>query len=116
MKAFGSFSAALVAAAGLLAAADAGAVTIAGPGAAVNTPGAKVAVVNSVVTSIDAKRGILVAAGRTYRFDPTNVAYSDDRREPQSGGLASLKAGSKVTLRTTEQDGTARLLQIIARD
>jgi hypothetical protein len=33
-----------------------------------------------------------------------------------SGGLASLKPGSKVSLRTILQDGTERLLQITARD
>lgn len=116
MKTFGRFGAGLIAAAGLLVAVQAGAVTIAGPGAAVTAPESRVTVINSVVTSIDAKQGILVASGRTFRFDPANVSFSDDRREPPAGGLASLKAGSKVTLRTTVQDGTSRLLQIIARD
>jgi hypothetical protein len=116
MRSFGSCVAGLLAAAGLLGAAQAGAVTTAGPGAVVNTPAARVTEINSVIARIDAKQGILVAAGRTYRFDPATVSFADERREPPSGGLASLKAGSKVTLRATVQDGTERLLQIIARD
>lgn len=116
MRPFGRCVAGLVAAAGLLVAAQAGAMTIASRGAAVNTPDARVTVTNSVITSIDAKQGILVAAGRTYRFDPANVSFLDERREPPSGGLRSLKTGSKVTLHTAVQDGTERLLQIVARD
>ena len=116
MKAFGICVKGLVVATGLLVAAQAGAMTTAGPGAVVNTPEARETVVEGVVTSIDVKQGILVAGGRTYRFDPAVVSFSDERREPPSGGLASLKAGSKVTLRTLVQDGTERLLQIIARD
>ena len=116
MKSVGNCVAGFVVAAGLLGAAQAGAMTTAGPGAVVNTPDARETVVNVVVTSIDAKQGILVAAGRTYRFDPATVSFADERREPSSGGLASLKSGSKVTLRVTVQDGTERLLQITARD
>ena len=92
------------------------AVTIAGPGTAVNTPEQAASVVNAVVTSIDVQRGVLVASGRTYRFDPGAVSFSDDRREPSAAGLASLRAGSKVTLRTVPANGQNRLLQIIARD
>jgi hypothetical protein len=116
MKSFGRCVAGLVAAAGLLVAAQAGAVTVAGPGTAVNTPDSRVTVVNSVITSIDVKQGTLVAAGHTYHFDPRAVAFSDERQERPSGGIASLHAGSKVTLRTTVQNGTERLLQIVARD
>ncbi len=116
MKSIGGCVAALVVAAGLLAAAPAGAMTTAGPGAVVNTPGARETVVNGVIARIDVKQGVLVAGGRTYRFDPAGVAFSDERREPVSGGLASLKPGSKVSLRTILQDGTERLLQITARD
>ncbi len=116
MKSFGRCVTGLVVAAGLLTAAQTGAMTIAGSGAAVNTPDASVTSVDSVITSIDLKQGRLVAGGRTYRFDSTNVAFSDGRREPASGGLASLKAGSKVTLLTTVQDGTEQLVQIIALD
>jgi hypothetical protein len=73
------------------------------------------AVVDAVVASIDAKRGVLVAAGRTYRFDPAGVGFSDDRRPPLAGGVASLQNGSRVTLRTIEQGGLPRVLHIIAR-
>lgn len=116
MTTFGRCVAELVVTAGLLVAVQAGAMTTAGSGSNVSTPEAQVTVVNSVITSIDVKQGLLVAAGRTYRFDPANVAFSDDRRRPPAGGLSSLKAGSKVTLRTAAQDGGERLLQIIARD
>ncbi len=116
MKSFGRCVTGLVVAAGLVLAAQAGAVTTAGPGAIVNTVEARETVVDGVVTSIDVKQGILVAAGRTYRFDPAIVSFSDERREPPSGGLASLKVGSKVTLRTIVQDGTEQLLQITAHD
>jgi hypothetical protein len=116
MTTFGRCVAGLVVSAGLLVAAQTGAVTIAGPDAKVNTAPARVTVVNGVVTSIDAKQGRLVVAGRTYRFDVANVSFSDERRQSPGGGLASLKAGSKVTLRTTVQDGSEQLLQIIARD
>jgi hypothetical protein len=116
MKSIGGCVAALVLAAGLLAATPAGAMTIAGPDAVVNTPGARETVVNGVIARIDVKQGVLVAGGRTYRFDPAVIAFSDERREPVSGGLASLKPGSKVSLRTILQDGTERLLQITARD
>lgn len=116
MTSFGKCVAGLAVAAGLLVALQAGAVTDAGPGAVVNTADARVTAVNGVITSIDAKQGILVVAGHTYRFDPKKVSFADERRPPASGGLASLKAGSKVALRTTVQDGTEQLLQIIARD
>jgi hypothetical protein len=106
----------LVVAAGLLAAAQAGAMTTAGSGGAANTAEVRETVIEGVITSVNVKQGVLVVAGRTYRFDPTVVSFSDDRREPPSGGLASLKAGSKVTLRTVVQDGAEQLLQIIARD
>lgn len=113
---YGTCMAGLVAAAGLLVAAQVGAMTIAGPNAAVNTPDARETVVDGIIARINAKQGILVAGGRTYRFDPATVAFSDRRRDPSGSGLASLKAGGKVTLRTSVQDGTERLLQIIARD
>jgi hypothetical protein len=116
MTSIGRCVAGLVVAAGLLVAAQAGAMTTAGPSAAVNTAGTRVTVVNGVIKSIDAKQGILVAAGRTYRFDPATVSFADERRQPASGGLASLKPGSRVTLRTTAQDGAEQLLQIVARD
>lgn len=116
MNSFGRCVAELVVAAGLLAAAQAGAMTIAGPDAAVNTASAPETVVDGVVMSIDAKQGVLVVGGRSYRFDPAAVSFLDERRQPAAGGLASLKAGSKVKLRIVEQDGTERLLQIIARD
>ena len=116
MKSFGRCVAGLVVAAGLLVAVQAGAMTKAGPGAVVNTADARETVVSGVVTSIDAQRGTLVVAGRTYRFDPAEVSFSDERQNPPSGGLASLKAGSNVTLHTMVQDGTEQLLQIIARD
>ena len=116
MKSLGSCVAGLVVAAGLLVAVPAGAMTIAGPGAVVNTADARETVVNGIVTSIDAKQGVLVVDGRTYRFDPAVVSFSDERRMPSSGGLASLKAGNNVTLRSIVQDGTEQLLQIIARD
>ncbi len=73
MTTFGRCVAELVVAAGLLVAVQAGAMTTAGSGSNVSTPEAQVTVVNSVITSIDVKQGLLVAAGRTYRFDPANV-------------------------------------------
>jgi hypothetical protein len=91
------------------------AVTIAGPNAAVNTPESAGDVVNTVVTSIDLKRGVLVAGGRTYRFDPAVVGFSDDRKPPVAGGVESIGNGSKVTLRTSKQGDLPRVLQIIAR-
>jgi hypothetical protein len=116
MNPFGRCVAELFLAAGLVAAAQAGAMTIAGPDAAVNTVNAPETAVDGVVTSIDPKQGVLVVGGGTYRFDPAVVSFLDERRQPQAGGLASLKAGSKVRLRIVEQDGTKRLLQIVARD
>jgi hypothetical protein len=116
MNSFGRCVAGLVVAAGLLAAAQAGAMTIAGPDAAVHKANAHETVVDGVVTSVDAKLGVLVVGGRSYRFDPATVSFLDERRQPPGGGLASLKAGSKVKLRIIEEDGAQRLLQIIARD
>jgi hypothetical protein len=116
MKTFGRCVAELVVAAALLAAAQAGAMTIAGPDAAVNTANPPETVVEGAVTSVDAKQGVLVVDGRSYRFDPATVSFLDERRPPPGGGLAALKAGSKVTLRIVELDGTKSLLQIIVRD
>ena len=108
--------AAAVAVTGVLATIPTLAVTIAPPGVTVNTAEQKATVVNATVTSVDVQRGVLVASGRTYRFDPAAVSFSDDRREPSPAGLASLRSGSKVTLRTVPQNGQNRLLQIVARD
>lgn len=106
----------LVVAAGLLVGSQAGAMTVAGPSSAVSTTAVDETEVTGIVTSIDAKQGLLVVAGRTYRFDPEAVSFLDQRRAPPAGGLASLQAGSKVTLRVAAQDGTERLLQIVALD
>jgi hypothetical protein len=116
MTSFGRYVAELVVAAGLLVAVQAVAMTTSGSGSTVTTPETGVTVVDGVITSIDVKQGLLVAAGRTYRFDPANVSFSDDRRQPLAGGISSLKAGSKVTLRTVAEDGKEQLLQIIAHD
>lgn len=116
MNTFGRCVAGMVLATGLSVAGQTGAMTVASPGATVNKPAASVTATNSVITSIDLKQGRLVAGGRTYRFDSASVAFSDQRRVPPPGGLASLKAGQKVTLHTTVQDGAELLLQIDARD
>ncbi|MEY2855113.1 MAG: hypothetical protein RL030_2245 [Pseudomonadota bacterium] len=90
------------------------AVTIAGQNAAVTTTETAVDVVNTTLSSIDLKRGVLVAGGRTYRFNAATVGFSDDRKPTVAGGVESLKNGSKVTLRTAKQGDLPHVLQIIA--
>lgn len=97
------------------AATSAMAVTHAGQNAVVNTTENAGDVVNTVISSIDVKRGVLVAGGRTYRFDPAAVGFSDDRKPAVAGGIESLKNGSSVTLRTSQQGDLPQVLQIIAR-
>lgn len=91
------------------------AVTTSPAGIAVVSPDAKTEIINAVVSSIDAKRGVLSASGRTYRFDPASIAFSDERKQA-AGTLDSLKPGSKVTLRSVQQNGVNRLQQIVAHD
>jgi len=93
----------------------AGAVTPIGNAATVTSPEAKVEVINAVVSSIDVKRGVMSASGRTFRFDPAAIAFSDERKQP-AASLEGLKPGSKVTLRSFQQNGTNRLMQIVAHD
>ncbi len=95
MKSIGGCVAALVVAAGLLAAAPAGAMTTAGPGAVVNTPGARETVVNGVIARIDVKQGVLVAGGRGVLG---RAAGAGERRARvaeagQQGELANDPAG-----------------------
>jgi hypothetical protein len=116
MKSFVGCVAGLVVAAGLLLGSQAGAMTVAGPGTTVNTAEVRETEVTGIITSIDAKQGVLVVAGRTYRFDPETVSFLDQRREPPGGGLAALKAGSKVALLVVVQDGAEQLLRIVAQD
>jgi hypothetical protein len=90
------------------------AVTIAGKSTAVSSEESSGKSVDAVISSIDAKRGVLVAGGRTYRFDPAAVGFSDDRKPPVAGGVQSLKNGSRVTLQVNLHGNLPQVLQIIA--
>jgi hypothetical protein len=95
------------------------AVTVAGP-ATTTTPDTRArqgeTVSSGTVTSVDIQRGILAVSGRVYRFTPGAVAFSDDRRKPAPGGLAGLKPGSKVTVRSVTSDGGNQAVQIVVKD
>ena len=73
-------------------------------------------VTSGIVSSVSAERGIVVISGRTYRFAPNGVSFSDDRKKPEKGGLATLKAGTKVTVRSTAGPSGLQAIQIVARD
>lgn len=68
------------------------------------------------LSSVDVARGVLVFKGQTYRLDPRQVAFSDDRKDPGKGGLQSLKAGDTVILRSIRKNGVSRVLQLVVRD
>jgi hypothetical protein len=74
------------------------------------------AVTTGTVTSVSVERGVIAVSGRIYRFTPGGLAYSDDRKKPEKGGLAGLKAGTKVTVRSVGGTGALQAIQIVARD
>lgn len=96
------------------------AVTVAGPSPAATTstrPNTNGETVTSgTVSSISMERGLLAVSGRIYRFTPTGVTFSDDRKKPSPDGLAGLKAGTKVTVRSVTRDGGFQAIQVVARD
>jgi len=73
-------------------------------------------VTTGTVTSVSVERGIIAVSGRVYRFTPNGLAYSDDRKKPEKGGLAGLKPGTKVTVRSVGASGGLQAIQIVARD
>jgi hypothetical protein len=93
------------------------AVTVAGS-STITDPRAKQAetVSTGTVSSIDTKRGVLAVSGRTYRFTPATVSFSDDRKKPTPEGLAGLKPGNKVTVRSVTRDGGNQAVQIVVKD
>jgi hypothetical protein len=94
------------------------AVTVTGPTPAAstrpNTNGETVT--TGTVSSINMERGLLAVSGHVYRFTPTGVTFSDDRKKPGTEGLGGLKAGTKVTVRSVERDGGLQAIQVVARD
>ncbi len=92
----------------------AGAVTAGSAAAAPVTQTAE-PVTTGVISSIDTAKGLLVVAGRLYRFKPGAVSFSDDRRKP-GGGIEGLKPGSKVTVQSVTRDGGNQAVRIIAKD
>lgn len=68
------------------------------------------------ISGYDRRRGILVMGGQTYQVDPRLTSFSDDRREPAEGGLAALRAGDKVTVRSQRVGAQLRAVQLIAHD
>lgn len=94
------------------------AVTVVGPSPTTstrpNTSGE--AVTSGTVSSINMERGLLAVSGRVYRFTLSGVTFSDDRKKPAAGGLAGLKPGTKVTVRSVARDGGFQAIQIVARD
>ena len=73
-------------------------------------------VVDGRISGYDRRRGILVLGGQTYPVDPRTTAFSDDRRDPVEGGLAALRAGDKVTVRSQRVGAQLRAVQLIAHD
>lgn len=71
---------------------------------------------SGTVTSVSVERGVLVVAGHTFRLNPVQVAYSDDRKTPVKGGLSKLAAGDKVVLKSVTRDGVQHVVQLIVKD
>ena len=93
------------------------AVTVTGSATPTATKGPnQESVTAGTVTSVSVERGVIAVSGRIYRFTPTGVAYSDDRKKPEKGGLEGLKPGTKVTVRSVTGSGGLQAIQIVARD
>lgn len=65
------------------------------------------------IGGFDARRGILVVDGTTFRVDPRIVAFSDDRPEPAKGGLSALRLGDTVTVRGVRSNGVLQAVQVV---
>ncbi len=68
------------------------------------------------VSSVDARRGVLVVDGQSYRVEPRKTAFSDDRAEAAGTGLASLRAGDKVVVRSVKSSSLPLAVQIVVQD
>jgi len=68
------------------------------------------------ISNIDVRRGVLVVDGQSYRLDARKAAFSDDRADPPSSGLASLRIGDKVVVRSIRSNGVPLVVQIVVGD
>jgi hypothetical protein len=68
------------------------------------------------ITGFDLKRGLLVVDGQVYRIDPRQTAFSDDRAEPPANGIASLRPGDKVVVRSQRTSGSPLVIQLVVQD
>lgn len=68
------------------------------------------------ISGFDRIRGILVVGGQTWRVDPQQTAFSDDRAKPVEGGLLALRPGDKVTVRGQRVNAVLQAVQVIVRD
>jgi hypothetical protein len=102
---------------GLAAASGAVAATIvAAPGASTRAAAPAEEIRSGRVSGFDRIRGILVVGGQTWRVDPQQTAFSDDRAKPVEGGLLALRAGDKVTVRGQRINATLQAVQVIVHD
>jgi hypothetical protein len=92
------------------------AVTLAGSATPTAAKATQETVTTGTVTSVSAERGIIAISGRVYPFTPNGLAYSDDRKKPEKGGLSGLKPGTRVTVRSVGGSGGLQAIQIVARD
>lgn len=92
------------------------AVTTAGSATPTSKTANQEAVTTGTVTSVSVERGVIAISGRIYKFTANGLAYSDDRKKPEKGGLAGLKPGTKVTVRSVGGLGGLQAIQIVARD
>ena len=68
------------------------------------------------VSSFDARRGVLVVDGQSYRVDPRQTAFSDDRAAAPGNGLGWLHAGDKVVVRSVRSSSVPLAVQIVVQD
>ena len=54
--------------------------------------------------------------GQAYQIDERQVAFSDDRAAPPAAGLASLRIGDKVVVRSVKTGGLPTIVQLVVRD
>ncbi len=68
------------------------------------------------ISNVDLRRGVLAVDGQSYRLEASQAAFSDDRAEPPAGGLAALRIGDKVVVRSLRSSGLPLAVQIVVQD
>ena len=69
-----------------------------------------------VLNSISPGSGVLVVSGRNYRFNVASLAFSDDRKDAEKGGLESLRSGLRVVVRSRPSSSGREAIQLVIKD